>query len=197
MKKIIFILVGLSLVAVGIFFIAPVGSVKKGEIAFVALPDKYVAYDEAVEFVDVRKLDINIHSQSYWFFNRSLWKLFANNPHERSFAGISTENWFQKWSFFKSKLIERANASGLNAQSLQLSLNKIEPKETDHKALLPIAAYACKNGRSDIWIIVCKWEYANPRAEKDGKKIFHGMGHVAIWALNASSQRVYGYAQCR
>lgn len=188
----------IGLVVLGVFFIAPVGSVNKGDIVFAAPSNaKNITSDQLREFVDVRKLDLDIHSESYWFYNRTLWKLFANNPHGVSFSHISTENWFQKWNSYKAKLIERADASGLDAQSLQLCLNKIEPKETGHKALLPVAAYACKKGRSDIWIIICKWEYANPRTAKEGKQKFHGMGHVAIWALSASSQRILGYTHCR
>jgi len=65
MKKIIFILVSISLVALSILFIAPVGSIKKGEIAFVASSnDKNIASDRLIEFVDVRNLDLDIHSQS-------------------------------------------------------------------------------------------------------------------------------------
>lgn len=118
-------------------------------------------------------------------------------------SSITTENWQEKWSKYKNRLIEKAAEEKFDAKSLANCLDKIESesKNVEKKyevALLPIAAYLAKNGEKDVWVIVCLWEYAGSvsSSREPDKKSFLCLGHIRIWAIEAESLKQIAYSTC-
>lgn len=161
------------------------GTIKGFNIEFINPANaNSIPTEELINYIDVRKTDLNIDSLSRAFINDALPRLFANNnPHQKMYDRLSTENWEKKWQEYRTALIERASKNGLAVESLQACLKQIEPKAP--LALLPIAAYLAKNGNDDIWIIVCKWGLLNEDYQ-----------HFRIWAFNARTAKKIGFSTC-
>jgi hypothetical protein len=126
-----------------------------------------------------------------------LWDTFANKCDEMQFNDITTENWYEKWSYYKGKLIDKADQSGFSSNRLRVCFGKIEPNPTDKRALLPVGAYLAKTGTENVWIIICKWEYVGEHESNDGKTEYHSFGHIRGWAIIEKDQTVIAFFTCK
>ncbi len=134
--------------------------------------------------------------KEYQTYQKLLWNVFANKPHESLFDPITTENWYAKWSYYREKLIEKAEQAGFSSKLLKKCIEKIEPGPNDKTALLPISAYYAKNGEDNVWIIICKWEYANNYKKDDGTTEFFLLGHIRGWAMIEKDQTELAFFTC-
>ena len=124
-----------------------------------------------------------------------LWNLFANKPAEMQFAGVSTENWYEKWSYYRQRMLEMAHDAGFPAMSLDQCIETVAPMASDGTALLPVGAYLARSGDKDVWIVVCKWEYAD-YTDDEGNISHSSLGHIMGWAIDAISHEEICFFTC-
>lgn len=180
-----------------VIYWGPIGSIE-GDFRLVR-PANMAEAPEAklAEYVEVRKLDLNIYTPSKGFFSRTLWKKFANNPHETAFERVTTENWEEKRKAYEMKLVEKARLAGLDFKSLERSLTAIHADAEDGVATIPVAAYLVRHNWRDAWIIPCKWEHPGQMEAPGGRKVHVSLGHIAVWGIRASTQRILGFTTCK
>lgn len=162
-----------------------IGTVQNAKLTF-DLPSSIdeIAPDRLVKYVDVRKIDLNIDSRSQKFISSTL-SMFFNTPHAKIFDRVSGENWSAKYKEYKTSIIERARNNNLDFITINRCFDQIEKENSKQLPLLPIAAYLAKNGKDDMWIIVCGWGWPG-----------EGFGHKRAWAFKADSGKVIGFATC-
>ncbi|MDD1777114.1 MAG: hypothetical protein LUQ65_03025 [Candidatus Helarchaeota archaeon] len=160
------------------------GTIKRNNFTITAPTNAdSIPLDALVNYVDVRKTDLNIDSPSSEFMKMALHNLFFGTEHVKMFDRLSTDDWEKKWNEYKSRLLAEAQAKGLDAASLQTCFSKIEPKVP--VVLLPVEVYFAKNGKQDIWIIVCKWGWPG-----------ENYGHVRGFVFNSKTAKLIGFATC-
>ncbi|MBI5632552.1 MAG: hypothetical protein HZA15_03640 [Nitrospirae bacterium] len=137
-----------------------------------------------INYVDVRRINLNIDSPSRQFIDRTL-PMFFNTPHPKIFNGVSSENWVSKWSDYKTALLHEAGFKKFDLVSLRRCIDYIEKENTMGLPLLPVAAYLANNGKNDIWIIVAMWGWPS-----------EDFGHVRVWAFKVDSGKLLGFATC-
>jgi len=62
-----------------------------------------------------------------------------------------------------------------------------EPPDNGLDATIPVGAYFTHHAGGTCWIIVCKWEAADPSAQ---------LGHIRVWAVDTSSLKIIGFVGC-
>ena len=130
--------------------------------------------------------------------DRLLWSSFANAPYEKQFSGISTKDWFRTSGLYRARLLDRAAANGLDAASLGRAIDVLEIREADAIATVPVGAFAARDGADDVWIVVAKWEEADPYTDDTtGSKEWSSLGHIWIVAVRSSDGRAVGRSRCK
>ena len=170
------------------------GSVKNSKIYFSKVSNfRELTAEELSEYVDVRKIDLNIKSSSKPFINEEvLWNVFSNNQHHNSFGYLNNNDWIKNYIIYNNALIKKAKEKGLNYKSLEKCLEKIKPDDNGKLALIPTAAYLARQRNREIWIIVCNWEYVYHQKDSE----FGAMMHIRIFAFRTSNQKLIGYITC-
>jgi hypothetical protein len=120
------------------------------------------------------------------------WEKFPTNY--KMFDSVSVENVDDNWTKYKDKIIELSKNRNLDYISLTKCLEMIKEHRTEI-ALLPIAAYQCKNRKHDVWIIVCLWEY------KDSINIipnsgYPKYGHRREFAIDVTNFEIIAFRTC-
>ena len=138
--------------------------------------------------VCVRKFD-NELPKGEEKLSRFLWNNFANKPEEQQFDSLTSLKWRQTVAEFELALVENAKREQLDFESLKKCFQELA-KEQSRLARVPVGAYAAKQGKSAIWIIVLKWE-----ARGIGGKP-QLLSHVMIYAFDAKKLRKIGYVTC-
>ena len=62
-----------------------------------------------------------------------------------------------------------------------------EPPDNGLDATIPVGAYFTHHAGGTCWIIVCKWEAADPSAQ---------LGHIRVWSVDTSSLKIIGFVGC-
>jgi hypothetical protein len=121
------------------------------------------------------------------------WDKFPSNFD--MFDSISREKHENNWIKFRDKLNELSKNKNLDYVSLAKCLELIKEgnKEID---LLPIAAYQCKNGKHNVWIIECRWEYNDLIVDIEGKRIYGGYGHIREYAIDVKNFKIIAFFTC-
>jgi hypothetical protein len=134
--------------------------------------------------------------KEYQAYQNVLWYSFANKPEESLFDPITTENWYEKWCYYRDKLINKAGQAGFSKETLKKCIEVIEPDPNGKTALLPVGAYYAKHGEDNVWIIICKWEYAQLDESDEGTPWFSLLMHVRGWAISEKDCTVLTYVTC-
>jgi len=139
--------------------------------------------------VVVKRLNVEFPTSESktWDF---LWNNFANKPEEEKFGGESGVGWEDKFHKFENKLITRAWWKNLDSDSLKNCLAEVfNDAKTKNSGLayLPVGAYASKQGATNVWIIVVKWE--------DLSFIENGdpLSHVRMFAFDAKKTHAHRF----
>ena len=149
--------------------------------------DKVVVKTVDIDFSKIGKEYDFDHMKYYWL----LWDTFANKCEEDQFSHITTENWYEKWSYYKGKLMEKANKSGFSGDRLRKCIERIEPKPKNKIALLPVGAYLARKGKDKVWIIICKWEGVGVHEDD-----IRSLSHIRGWAIKEKNQKEVGSFTC-
>lgn len=197
-KYIIIVILVTSYVIWGYVYLGPFGSIHKGDLQLVAPPNaENIPVERLIDYVDVRKLDLEIKTSSRNYLNKALRDLFGKSPNVQVFSRITTENFLERRKAYEAKLIEKADSSGLDSMSLRKCLDRIHFR---HQKIvttpLPVSAYLAKEGEIDIWIIQCRWGEGNgqvPSVTRDRGKFFPSLSYYAVWAFRASDQEEIGF----
>jgi hypothetical protein len=116
-----------------------------------------------------------------------LWDRFANQPAEHQFSGCTTEHWERRYWLYATALVDRARAEGLESAALESCLEQVHPTGV---AYLPVGAYRARQGETDVWIFVIKWEGISEQRPIS-------LGHVRIYVFEIESGRQIAYISCR
>lgn len=150
-------------------------------------------YFEKNEFTEDQIREI----KRYAAYQEVLWDTYANKPEETQFQLVTTENWYEKWSHYKEKLIVVTNKLKLPGEFLRKCIEKVEPNPNDKIALLPVGAYLAANGAERVWILICKWEYAEAHTGADGKKRYPQFSHIRGWAIQETELTRLVFFTCK
>lgn len=165
------------------------GCVKLSEAAWKDGADQVTVGKSAINF---ESLTPNSGADVHERYQRILWDTFANKCPEDQFSRITAADWREKWSFYSAKLVGKATPAGFSDKQLALALSAIDPGPKSKRALLPVGAYLDTSDSGDVWIIVCKWEYAAPNDEG----IYLNLGHLCGWVVRDSDQQVLTFFTC-
>ena len=138
--------------------------------------------------VVVKRLNVEMPTGDSQMWN-FLWKNFANKPEEEKFAGESSAGWEEQFHRYENKLITKAWWKNLDSNSLKSCLVEVfnhAKAKNSGLAYLPVGAYAAKQGSTDVWIVVVKWEY-------DGDE---PLSHIRIFAFDAKKHALIGFSTC-
>jgi hypothetical protein len=144
-------------------------------------------FNKKAEYIDGSKLLNNFGS----------WHKFPSDY--KMFDSISTEKHEYNWIKYKDKIIELSKNKNLDHISLTKCLEIIK-YSNDDKALLPIAAYQCKNRKHNVWIIICLWEYldiANPSPEILEVIGYPNYGHIRKYAIDVTNFEIIAFETCK
>ena len=136
--------------------------------------------------VVVRKLDLQLPAKEEQIHD-FLWSNFANKPEEEKFEKLTTEEWKDRFHEYEKTLVGKAKWKSLDGDSLKKCLGEAFKHSKDELAYLPVGAYSTKQGTTPVWIIVVKWETA---------KTGENLGHVRMFAFDAQSMKLIGFASC-
>ena len=90
-----------------------------------------------------------------------LWNNFSDRPELKKFDKESGEDWEAKFHRHEWFLVAKARLKLLDAASLKNCLSEVfKDAQTTNAGLAysPVAAYSTKQGSTDVWIVVVKWE---------------------------------------
>jgi hypothetical protein len=126
-----------------------------------------------------------------------LWNNFSDRPELRKFAKESGDGWSAKFHRHQWFLVAKAHLKLLDATLLDNCLSEVfkDAKTTNTGlAYLPVAAYAAKQGSTDVWIIVVKWECVGffSNDEPSG----YELSHIRMFAFDAKTHKVIGFSTC-
>ena len=115
----------------------------------------------------------------------------ADSPFHEGFSELTNIGWRDKWEAFSLRILDLARKGGFDYSSLNKCLQRIFDKNDTKIALVPVSAYLAKKGNADVWIIICRWEYADTRQEH------LTLDHFRAWAFLAVDQQQVGYVSCK
>jgi hypothetical protein len=144
-----------------------------------------------------------------------IWDFFAKRP-EKSFRQYSTKDWRRNFDSFSRALVAKAKELRFEAESLEDCLRRLpnEPWLKDDKnetAYLPIEAYRTTQGKHQVWVIFCLWEYAfdpdtpeaapptligDPTPPRPAKREWLHVGHICIFTYDILTKEVVGFVRC-
>lgn len=146
----------------------------------------------AVSGIDFGTLSADSKPEEQEIYQQLLWDTFANKCEEDRFGHITTENWFEKWIFYKDVLVRKAETAGFSGEQLRQCIEVIEPRPDASPALLPVGVYRAESDSGNVWIIICKWEYADQKGSGD----YLMLGHICGWALRESDREILTFFTC-
>jgi hypothetical protein len=156
-------------------------------------------FDEPSAVVVTRLADTVLEKDA----GRFLWDRFATDPALLGFRQYSTNGWSVDYDLFSAELVRKAQNAGMEADALAEILKLV--LETHQKmAYLPVAAYRCKIGDHECWIVLCKWEelpqgMPKIRKTKDGMQLdipAYSLSHVRMFAYDLGSKRSVAFNTC-
>ncbi|WP_221033323.1 hypothetical protein [Actomonas aquatica] len=150
--------------------------------------------------------------------DKFVWDFFTKRPEISRFNGHSTKDWESRVPGFRDALLTKAKAEDLEFEALNKCLDLLVESEvwTDYSdqkiAYLPISAYRGKKGDTDVWVLLCLWEYADPITEEyrgvdpetfedlEPRKVdppeWLPIAHVRMFTYEVESLKLIGYVTC-
>lgn len=139
-----------------------------------------------VNFVEVQRMsNLDFTDKSKEEIDKILLEEFIPLFDKSYFDRVTTENWLAKFESCKAALMNKAAGQDLDDQSLGKCLTRIIRGQ--NTAFLPIGAYLTKSGDSDVWVILCRWQYIY----KDKQPM--GFDYICVKALRADNQSEIGF----
>jgi len=134
----------------------------------------------------------NFLSDSDYIEEYYFWEKFPTN--EDTFNHISTKDFDDNWIKYKDKIIELCKIKNLDYFSLSKCF-KIIRKHNKANALLPIAAYQCKKGTHDVWVIIFKWEIKQLIIKHPEFAYYYG--HIREYAIDLTNFEIIAFDTCK
>jgi hypothetical protein len=126
---------------------------------------------------------------------RSLWLSEHIDCMEGSFGSQTTRGWRGNYDVFSRALIDKANRSGFDSESLTKVLRCILAGAAGLPlAYVPVAAYETTLNGEPVWVVAVHWEeYFGPEHSIPAVPL----GHIRSYAFTQKDLKQVGFITCR
>lgn len=148
-----------------------------------------------------------------------VWDAFSKRPETELFNHYSTRGWRRNYESFSAALVEKAKVQHYEWESLRSCLTKLpkEPvaqSEPEEVAYLPIGAYRTTQGKREVWIVFCLWEYDTDPAKLEAPPVvaipgaplapiapsrpleWPTVGHIRMFTYDLAGTALIGFVTC-
>ena len=128
-------------------------------------------------------------------FDTGSFEDFNFPSNDRQFDSVSISDIDGNWLKYKNKIIEISKQKHLDYHSL-IKAFEIIKNESSELGLLPIAAYLATKGKTDVWVIICKWEIKKDLVIDSVDHYYGWYGHIRKWAIETNNYKIIGFSSC-
>jgi len=114
---------------------------------------------------------------------------------EDKFGSMTTRDWKVNYELFSRALIDKANRTGFESESLAKVLGCILADAAGQPiAYLPVAAYETALNGEPVWVVAVHWEeYFGHTAPIPAMPL----GHIRSFAFTQKNSKQVGFMTCR